>query len=226
MGEETSRYDARSIYKDKDYARDYDHTRYQENKHKKRRDINTQRAIARTLGRLTKCELVLDMPCGTGRLAQLVRDAGLSYIGCDVSREMIDVALDKTSHEPNVPFVTGDGENLPFSTDSVDCILCVRFLNLVPPEPRLRILKEFNRVANQYLVVAVGYFGRVRPVAETLSRSFSWLFPKLALRHKRHATLRSELQKAGWQEHFWIPYKSRGFFSTTKMIGVFRKRAS
>jgi len=226
MNERADRYRARSVYKNTDYARSYDYTRYHEDKHKRRRDINTQRAITQALGRLTDCKLVLDMPCGTGRLARLVRDAGFSYVGCDLSREMLGICLEKASPGPDLQLVAGDGESLPFGDNSVDCILCVRFLNLIPPEPRLRILKEFNRAASQYLVIASGYFGRARPVADALSRVFAWLFPKIASRHREHAALRNELYEAGWDEHIWIPYRSRGFFSSMKMIGVFKKRVS
>ena len=80
MEEQKEQYIARSKYKNKEYAGDYDYTRYEQDKHKKRRDINTQRSIAETLGMLDDCKLIMDTPCGTGRLARLVRDGGFSYI--------------------------------------------------------------------------------------------------------------------------------------------------
>ena len=106
------------------------------------------------------------------------------------------------------------------------CIVCVRFLGRVPSEPRLGILKEFHRVSKRYLLVAAGYFGRARPRLDSFYSHLPWLLPKAAARQARHQALRQELVDAGWSEYLWIPHKSRGFFSTTKMIGLFRKEGT
>ena len=223
MEQEKTPHKAAWVYRDKKLAGEYDRIRYQETKKKRQRDLSTQRAITEALGRLDDCRELLDMPCGTGRLSGLLMENGFSYIGSDISFEMIEVARGKLEKTTKARFLQANGEHFPFKDNSIDCVVCVRFLGLISPEPRFRIFKELRRVSRRYLLVAAGYFRPSRPFVDPLFSSLPWLFPKGAKRVRRHAELRQELQKAGWSEHFWLSYKSRGFFSTTKMIAVYRK---
>ena len=225
MGEQDKGpYQAAWVYKDKKLAGEYDYTRYHKTKRRRRRDLATQAAILEALGRLENCKELLDLPCGTGRLSKLLMDAGFAYTGSDISGEMIEVARGKFDNPDDVRFVEANGEDLPFADNAFDCVVCVRFLGRIPPGPRLRILKQLNRVSRRYLLVAAGYFGRPRPCREGLFTSLPWLFRSGAKRAKRHVILREELDQAGWQLDFWLPYKSCGFFSSTKTIGVYTKK--
>lgn len=226
MEEKNKSYTARLQYKNADYARNYDFTRYQRDKRRQKRDISTQKAIALTLGRLSGCETILDMPCGTGRFLKLISDAGYTYYGSDVSKEMLDVCLEKTPTNSNPHFICADGEDMPFSSETFDCVLCVRFLNLIPPDVRARIVKELFRISRKYLVVSVGYFGTGRRFKDRIVGKFPWLFKKAHGKAVEHARRRHELFEAGWRESFWVKYKSRGFFSSNKMIGVYTKDMS
>ena len=67
---------------------------------------------------------VLDEGCGTGAVLALLseRYPEKHYTGIDLSPEMIAVASDKKM--PNVTFVCGDCETLPFAAESFDVITC------------------------------------------------------------------------------------------------------
>ena len=65
-------------------------------------------------------ERILDLACGTGRMAKIWRAAGARVTGVDVSVEMLEIARRKI---PDGVFVRADlNEALPFAADSFDKI--------------------------------------------------------------------------------------------------------
>lgn len=216
---QTGAYKARSMYDQPGYAEQYDKTRYQDDPGKARRDEQTKQAISETLARLSDVKVLLDLPCGTGRLSGMLVDAGYDYTGADLSPSMLEVSREKWRDKPAAKFVQADGEALPFPNASFDAVLTVRFLNLVPSEPRRRILAEMRRVSRRWLVIASGYFRKHDYILPTLAP----IVPGFAKRVRDNRVLHEDLKAAGWREAFWVPYKSRGILSTTKMIAVFEK---
>jgi ubiquinone/menaquinone biosynthesis C-methylase UbiE len=223
MTEPNAPYQAAQAYKDENFARQYDRSRYHQTPARQQRDRNTQRALMEVLGRLEGGKALLDLPCGTGRLSRMLIDAGYTYTGSDISQEMIDIAIEKTGEAHRSQFVQANGEALPFEDEAFDIVLSVRFLGRVPVGPRLNILKEMHRVSKRYLVAATGYFRPKRPILDPLFARHRWLLGEIAYDAGRHLELHQEIAAAGWKEHFWLPYKSRGFFSTTKYIAVYTK---
>lgn len=94
-------------------------------------------------------ELVVDLACGTGDFCELVEARGARVVGVDFAREMLRHAAMRGL---GFPKVQGDGEWLPFRTDSVDAVTCGFALrNFVSLEGVLReiarILRPGGRVA-------------------------------------------------------------------------------
>lgn len=207
------------MYDQPGYAAQYDQTRYQDDPRKAQRDEQTRRAVLETLARLPDVKQLLDLPCGTGRLSGMLVDAGYGYTGADLSPSMLEVSREKWRDKPDAKFVQADGEALPFADGSFDAVLTVRFLNLVPSEPRRRILAEMRRVSRRWIVIASGYFRK----HDFLLPALAPIVPGYAKRVRDNRVLHEDLRAAGWREALWVPYKSRGMFSTTKMMGVFEK---
>lgn len=67
---------------------------------------------------------VLDCGCGTGPMIQLLHEKypDKHYVGLDLTPEMIRVAQAKRLS--NTEFIVADSENLPFTEESFDAVIC------------------------------------------------------------------------------------------------------
>lgn len=97
---------------------------------------------------------VLDVACGTGDLSlAIARETAARVIGTDFCREMLEIAVRKTSASDFfIPYVEGDALNLPFAEKSFDAVsIAFGLRNLATVEGGLyelhRILKPGGRVA-------------------------------------------------------------------------------
>lgn len=148
----------RHYYQDSGVARTYDGDRFTGlagrtlNRLEKRALLHLlQPTIARSMS-----SLVLDAPCGTGRVTEWLLESGFNVIGVDISGPMIDVARSRCARFGNrVRFARMDLENLALPGCSVDLVTCVRLFHHLDTEQRGRILQELGRVSRDAVVVNV-----------------------------------------------------------------------
>ena len=70
--------------------------------------------------RLPPGSVVLDIPCGTGRIDNCLLDRSLRVIAADISTAMLTVARRKFRPRPSAPkFLRADANHLPFRSHSV-----------------------------------------------------------------------------------------------------------
>lgn len=119
-----------------------------------------EQTLRSVLERLPAGGSVLDAPCGTGRFASLFDECGLWSVSLDISPDMLSVyrAVSRTSTR----LVQADLEHLPLANNSVDYVVSMRLLNLVPLPVARTILAEFARVCRSGAIVEVR-LGRERP---------------------------------------------------------------
>ena len=68
-----------------------------------------------------KGKTVLDLGCGTGYFAALLRERGANVICCDLSQQMLDKAKERCGLE-KMQYQLGDAESLPLASQSVDLV--------------------------------------------------------------------------------------------------------
>lgn len=95
-------------------------------------------------------ESVLDAGCGTGVLTMLVADAvggGGRVVGIDPAAKMIEVAK-RNAREggSRAEFRLATIEELPFEDESFDCALSSLMLHHLPPDLKIKGLREVVRV--------------------------------------------------------------------------------
>lgn len=86
----------------------------------------------------------LDVGCGTGQLAELVRDAGYDVTGSDYSQGMLDVMA---RLRPGIPGVQGSGTDLPFPDNTFTLTYCVAVMHHIADKDAVhKTLMEMVRV--------------------------------------------------------------------------------
>jgi ubiquinone/menaquinone biosynthesis C-methylase UbiE len=95
--------------------------------------------------------LLLDAPCGTGRLSDVLRARG-RYVGLDVSRAMLSEAQ-KTS--AGTAWLAGDVARLPFRDSCFDAVVCCRLLHHLEDARALEaVLGELVRVSRALVIAS------------------------------------------------------------------------
>ena len=139
-------YRAKTLYKNR-IAEEYDKERFSSFKGRTY-DFFEQWSVGRAISNFPKGSLVLDIPCGTGRVSKYLYDLGYNVIGADISPDMLDIAKNKYP----IPFVQKDIEHIDYKDNSFDVIVCVRMMGHLPYENKIRALYEMKRIAKNLIV--------------------------------------------------------------------------
>jgi len=96
---------------------------------------------------------ILDVACGTGRLASFLAGFGSSLTGLDASLAMLEAgrARDPGSSRR----VAGDAGRLPFASRSFDVVVSTRFVRHLDAEGRVAVFRELARVTRRHVLVDV-----------------------------------------------------------------------
>ena len=102
-------------------------------------DVFTPEASARLIGAFVRLSglpsgaRVIDLGCGSGIFTHLLKRQGYDCVGLDISGKLLDVGRHK---HPDIPFVQGDIEKLPFAAASFDGALLSGVVHHFPdPSP-------------------------------------------------------------------------------------------
>ncbi|MFR0689475.1 class I SAM-dependent methyltransferase [Enterobacterales bacterium AE_CKDN230030158-1A_HGKHYDSX7] len=126
------------------------------------RPDRTHRAELRLLDRIfdsiPRRHLVLDIPCGGGRITRHLAEKGYYMVAGDLSAPMRALAENNLQGlVPACPVMDLDIEHLDLADRCVDTLLCFRLFHHFPdPATRERAIGEMCRVANRF--VALSYF--------------------------------------------------------------------
>ena len=205
-------YARKSRYQDRTIARSYFKERFSRAEGR-REDEATKVALEQALASIPQAKVILDMPCGTGRFTGYLRERGYRYVGADVSMEMLEVLVGEGDPESRLSLVRCDGEYLPFKDNAFDSVACIRFLNLLPPVVRHRILKEMRRVSRRWLIVQSHRLKSMGPIMVLKLLVRRWLGVDIS-----KYQLQKEILQGGWRERRRV--KIRG---TRHCIGVYEK---
>ncbi|HJU08139.1 MAG TPA: class I SAM-dependent methyltransferase [Rhodanobacteraceae bacterium] len=117
-----------------------------------------ERRTVETLLSAISHENVLDIPAGTGKLAEVFARLGSRVTACDISSNMLEIAkgeYQKIKYR-KVDFLIADATDLSrFENIGFDSVVCLRLMHRVPAAVRRQMLREFSRVA-RYLIVSFG----------------------------------------------------------------------
>src|SRR4051812_33335739 len=191
----------RDFYRSAQVAEDYDFHRFSTPERQKR-NARKWAAIRKALSRSSGVRTVLDLPCGTGRFTGALAREGYQVVGSDISLEMlikaatVEVGTRADSSGGVRGYVQANAEHLPLRNDSLDCVVCIRFMMHVDPATRVRMLREFRRVSRRWVVVDYRHKYTFRYV---LTHTFGKLgLGRAPLSRVSHADLEREFRDAGF----------------------------
>lgn len=131
-----------------DEAQRYDERRFESRRGQLCHQYEAQ-SIVRLLSPLSE-KRVLDLPTGTGRIAEELIRAGAKVTAADLTPAMLTVARRRFSNleiRPTYTLVNANGRRLPFPDHRFDAVISIRFLHLIPPGDWPEFLSEMRRVA-------------------------------------------------------------------------------
>lgn len=141
-------------------------------RHDNARDRREQRCIAQAMSAcgLANNSLVLDLPCGAGRLTPLIVDAGHRLVAADSSPHMVAQAVEVWNRQAGVgeerrnraSFRVDDVMNTGYEVAKFDLVICNRLLHhFTDSSTRVRALAELSRVSRRWVIVSFFNSGTV-----------------------------------------------------------------
>lgn len=117
------------------------------------------KCIKRALSDIKKNSLLLDLPCGAGRLSYVLNDLGYRVVGADYSTHMIHYAqmplVSGQKVAKNISFEQQDVVNIKHPSNTFDVVVCNRLFHHYPAsESRRAALKELARVSQGPVIVS------------------------------------------------------------------------
>lgn len=143
-------------------------------------------------------DTVLDIPCGTGRITEVLLERRLHVTGGDISPEMISVARSKLFPRFGnlVIFKELDLDRLELQDSTYDLVSCIRLFHHLETKQRSAILRELARVSRKYVLVSVSYSSSYYQMRRKLKRLMHQGVSKSS---STWSEIKSELSNAGLQ---------------------------
>jgi O-antigen/teichoic acid export membrane protein/ubiquinone/menaquinone biosynthesis C-methylase UbiE len=162
---------------------------------------------------------VLDVPCGTGRITELILGHGLTVTGGDISLPMIDAAQAKLAHYGNrVSFRHLDLEERDLPDQSFDLVTCIRMFNHIGAAEQERILRELARVTRNFAIVNLSFSSALYRFTPYRKRALGMPMPRVL---PSWLGLQQRMSAAGF-EIFNVAYELR--FLSEVVVVLLRRR--
>jgi len=114
---------------------------------------------------------IIDLPCGTGKLASVFAHFQCTVVAADISSEMMEIA------DPEYRKLAGfaglvqtDAAATTFADAEFDAVVCLRLLHRVPYNVRESILTELNRICRKYVILSAGIDSQLQGLRRDLRR--------------------------------------------------------
>lgn len=196
-------FDPQTHYQNEGVARDYDRERFSSLAGRVFQSAELK-TLSKLVQRLPANASLLDVPCGTGRITEVLLRWGFRVTAADISQEMIQVAQGRIANSGGqLPASRGSADALPFTDESFDAVLSIRFLPHIASEPRRLMLREMARISRRWVFFSnsysSGWYTGRRAVKKCLGHQAPTRFPV------SEGELQEELSFAGLREikRFW-----------------------
>jgi SAM-dependent methyltransferase len=209
----TLNWNPREHYKDNRVAETYDSTRF-DSLPGRVFDRLERRALLRALAGVPAGSEIVDLPCGTGRLAAALLAAGYRVTGIDISPAMLGQAARRLAgFGERFAWRVGDAVDLPPPAQPFAAALCARILMHFPLDQQVAFLRGVARQTDGLIVFNQSYASRYQRARRQLKRLLG--HPEPVAYPLSEVDIGRLLEGAGLRErrrHWVAPGLSEAFF--------------
>ena len=147
-------WDANEHYKSRQVALAYDRSRFASLPGRVFNRLE-QRVVKRCFAAVPSGATIVDVPCGTGRLADALLAAGYRVHGLDISAAMLEVATDKLARYGNrFSWEVGDVKAAAaIERPAYDAALCARVLMHFTLDEQVEFLTAVAKLSSRFVVI-------------------------------------------------------------------------
>ena len=141
-------------------------------------------------------DTVLEIGCGPGVLANMLNVK--KYVGVDPLDSMINIAK-LSVQKPNVEFMKGYAEKLPFENEKFDAVVCsFSFRDFINKDKALKEIYRVLKRGGKLIILDIPGCDNAQKVAVSLFYMVSGLLLTLTILDKRYLTLK-DFVKSIWK---------------------------
>ena len=181
--------DYQEQYQDVDDAAEYN----QEYKDElfKRWSTNREYALLeKLLSSQPKCERLLDLPCGGGRLSPQIGKYTDLLLESDIGKGQVLYARKNSTLEIPQFFMTSTAFKLPLKDNAVDAVVCVRLNHHMPTrQEREQLMNEILRVSKRFVIMTYFDYHSVKNTLRRVRRPFNKKPPKMTMKTSEVAAI-------------------------------------
>lgn len=165
---------------------------YENKLHRRVSDRRERRLLERYLAEIGRCDSILDLPCGFGRLAGLLDRHCDRLLEADWSRSMVGINRGEHGTERRY-YLRCSGLEIPLPDRSIDVLVSIRLSHhLREPGHREKHLRELFRVAGGHVIVTWFSHTSLKNLLRRARAPFNKKPPKNTLRNERVAEIARE----------------------------------
>jgi 2-polyprenyl-3-methyl-5-hydroxy-6-metoxy-1,4-benzoquinol methylase len=167
---EPGQWDPEQHYKNTDVAKNYDDERFS-GLGGKIYIAREKRALRKALADVAPGSTIVDLPTGTGRIAEFLLEEGYKVVGMDVSPEMLQVAQQRLERfgDQFTTKVTNAFE-LTASDPTYDAALCARVLMHFPVDQQIQFLTGVKTLTDGPIIFTQSYVTPYQRLRQMLKR--------------------------------------------------------
>lgn len=179
-------------YQTVERAAAYNHG-YQRKLHKRIGTRHEWRLIRRLLAQVGHSRVILELPCGGGRITPALADAADFLIEADIAIGQLRYGRATDTLAKPRAWMTASAFHIPLHDDAVDGTVCVRLAHHLPTAAeRERLFSELLRVSSRFVIVTYFDHHSIKNLTRRLRHPFDRKPPKLTMTTERVAELAQE----------------------------------
>ena len=166
--------------------------------------------LKRLLSSQPASRVLLDLPCGGGRLSPALVPFTDTLVEADVALGQVLHAKSHALAGAGQIWMTASALKIPLQDNSVDGVVSCRLSHHLPEaEDRDQLVRELLRVSSRFVIMTYFDYSSIKNSIRRIRRPFNKKLPKMTMRHSRLRELAAE-QNARLVSAPWLAFFSSG----------------